>query len=878
MNRIFRALLRVFPLDFRVDHGDDMECTLSAQYREARREGGVRALLRLSLDMLRDVFTTAPREHAAILRQDLGYALRGLRRAPVFALSAVLTLALGLGATAGMFVIADAVMFRPLAVDRPEQLISISNSTGVSNLSFPDLQDYRQVRSVLSDAIGYAPRPASLRVDGSVERIAIDLVTDNYFSMLGVSPAAGRLIQPNEGRARGDAPVLVLAYHYWQARFGGDPSVVGRIVRVNGRPLTVIGVASRSFRGTESLVRVAAYVPAWMVDAFVDTPAAPSFDDRAARRFTVLGRLLPGVSLEEARTALGIRAAALAREFPLTHGNVALRVIPETHARPTPDLGGFLRTALTALTGLAIVVLLITSANVTNLLMARAASRRREVALRAALGARGGRLMRQFMTEAVVLGLLAGATAVPIVLVAMRQLREFMARASAVANIDPDFTVDVRVLAATLAAAVVAGVVAGLAPAFAACRADVGNSLKIGARGAADGSGGAFRSTLVVAQVALSLALVVIGGLFVRSLDRARDVDLGFEPTDMFLVSTAPGTQGYDAARRLAFYNVVRDQIAALPGVDAVGWISFPPLGIVGDIDEVVPAVRPSDPDWRPPVASRVDVSPEYFSAARVRLVAGRLFDARDDGAGKPVVIVNETLARQFWPNRNPVGQSLTADGTTVEVVGVARDGKYQNVGEAPRAAIFRPLAQTAPGTATAAIRTSRHPSDIVPVLRRTIQQVNPDVAIYDVRSMESHLDNGSAFFPFRVAAFMTSLFGGMGILLASIGLYGMIAYHVGQRTQEIGLRMALGARAADIIGDVLTRGGRFAVVGIAVGTVLSAGLAQLLKGLLLGVSPFDPAIYAGVAGLLIVICLLASFVPAWRATAVDPLIALRSD
>ena len=879
MDRIFRVLLRVFPLDFRADHGADMERTLRAQYGEARKEGSTPALVRLWFDMIRDVSLTAPREHVAILRQDLWYALRGLRRAPVFGISAVLTLALGLSAMTGMFVIADAVMFRPLAVDHPEQLISISHRDGVSNVSFPDLQDYRALTSVLADAIGYAPRPASLSVDGSVERIGVDLVTDNYFSMLGVSPAAGRLIQPNEGRARGDAPVLVLAYQYWQARFGGDPSVIGRTMRVNGRPLTVIGIASRRFRGTESVVRVAAYVPAWMADAFELRPAAVSlFDDRSARRFTVLGRLRPGVSLEEARAALDVRAASLAREHPSTHRNVALRVIPETHARPTAELGGFLRSALTTLTAPAVVVVLITSANVTNLLMARAASRRREVALRAALGARRGRLMRQFMTEAVTLGLLGGVMAIPIVLFAMRQLRELMTGVSAVANIDPDFTVDLRVLAATLATAVAAGIVAGLAPGFAACRANVGDSLKSGARGATNGSGGGFRSTLVVAQVALSLALLVTGGLFVRSLDRARTVDLGFEPDGVFLASAAPGIQGYDAARRLTFYDSVRNRIAGQPGVDAVGWISFPPLGIIGDSDEVFPAVRPSDPDWRAPVASRFDVSPEYFSAARVQLVAGRPFDVGDDEAKKPVVIVNETLARQFWPTQNPIGQSLTAEGTTLEVVGVARNGKYQNIGEAPRPAIFRPLAQTAPGTATVVIRTSRPPGEMALVVRRTMQQVDADVSVYDLRPMEAHLDNGSAFFPFRMAALITSLFGGMGILLASIGLYGMIAYHVGQRTQEIGVRMALGARAADITRDVLARGGRFALIGIVVGTVLSTGLAQLLRGLLFGVSPFDPAIHAAVAGLLVVICLVASFVPARRATNVDPLIALRSD
>ncbi len=268
-------------------------------------------------------------------------------------------------------------------------------------------------------------------------------------------------------------------------------------------------------------------------------------------------------------------------------------------------------------------------------------------------------------------------------------------------------------------------------------------------------------------------------------------------------------------------------------------------MGIIGDLDHVSPDVQPTDPSWRPPVAMRADVTPEYFAAARVQLVDGRLFEARDDAGGTPVVIVNETLARQFWPGQSPIGRMLTADGDTLEVVGVARNGKYMNIGEAPRPAIFRSFAQTSPGSATLAIRTARPPSDIGPAMRAVMQEIDPDVAVYDVRSMATHLDNGSAFMPFRLAAFMTTLFGGMGMLLASIGLYGMIAYHVGQRTQEIGVRMALGARAADIIRDVLAQGGRFALIGIGIGMVLAAGLAQLLKGLLLGISPFDPITYA---------------------------------
>jgi predicted permease len=879
--RIFRAVVRLFPFDFRSDHGSDLEQTLRTQHVEARREGSIGALVRLWVDVIRDVVTTAPREHMAILKQDVGYALRALRRAPVFAISAVLTLAIGMSAITGMFAVLNAVMFRPLAVDRPEQLISISNQSRLSHyVSYKDYQDYRAETSVFSDAIGYVPRIATLSVGTNSERITLELVTDNYFSMLGVQPAAGRLIQPDEGRAPGDAPVVVLSYDYWQSRFDGDPSIVGRSVRLGSHPFTVVGVSARSFRGTESMLRVSAYVPFWMVDAFMNwfVQGQSRFEDRSVRSLSVLGRLKPGVSLEQARAALHVRAALLARDYPETHNDISLRVIPETHARPNPQLGGILRVAATVLAGLAGVLVLITSANVANLLMARAASRGREVALRAALGARRGRLARQFLTESVTLALLGAVVAIPVVMFAMTALRNFLSNATAAIAFGADFDLDVRVLATMLIIAIGAGVVAGLAPALAACRADLGARLKSGARDTADQSGGWLRSTLVVVQVALSLTLLVSGGLFVRSLDRARQIELGFEPEGILLATTAPNLQGYDFQKRLAFYAAARDRIVALPGVAQVAWIQFPPLGIIGEAAEVAPDPRPSDPDWRAPMAAEADISPEYFETARVRLIDGRLFDARDREGGTPVVIVNQTLTLQFWPGQSPLGRTLIADGDRVEVVGVVENGKYQNVGEAPRGAIYRPLAQTSPVSATVAVRTSGSPIDLAPAVRQALAQADPEVTVYDVRPMIAHLDNGNAFFPFRLAAFMTSLFGSMGVLLASIGLYGMIAYHVGQRTQEIGVRMALGARAADIIRDVLSQGARFAVIGIAIGIVLAAGTTQLFKGLLLGVSPFDPVTYGAVAALLCAICLVASFVPARRATKVDPLMALRAE
>jgi predicted permease len=732
---------------------------------------------------------------------------------------------------------------------------------------------------VLSDAIGYTPRPATLSVDGSSERITLQLVTDNYFSMLGVQPALGRTIRPDEGRALGDAPVMVLSYAYWQSRFSGDPSVVGRTVRLGSQPFTIVGVSARSFRGTETLLNISAYVPAWMIGAFMNwIPMGGTFEDRGLRSFTVLGRLKPGVSLEQARAVLDVRARLLARDYPETHKAVSLRVVPERYARPNPSLGGFLRVAMTVLAGLAGVLVLITSANVANLLMARAASRSREVALRSALGARRGRLARQFLTEGVSLALLGGVVAIPFVLLATTTLRRFVSNSTSAIAFDVDFSLDVRVLTAMLVMATGAGVVAALAPALAACRTDLGARLKGGAREGADRSGGRMRSALVVVQVALSLTLLVSGGLFMRSLDRARRIDLGFEPRGMLLATTSPGLQGYGFERRLDFYAAALDRISSLPGVERAAWIQFPPLGIIGEAAVITPDPKPSDPEFRPPLAAEASISPEYFATARMRLVEGRSFDARDTAGSTPVVIVNQTLAAQFWSGQSPIGRTLIADGARVEVVGVVQNGKYQNVGESPLPAIYRPVTQTSPVMATVAIRTSGPSLDLAPVVRQAIARIDPEVAVYDVRPMAEHLDNGNAFFPFRMAAFLTGLFGGMGALLASIGLYGMIAYHVGQRTQEIGVRMALGARSADIIGDVVARGGRFAIVGIGIGVMLAAGLAQLLKGLLLGVSPFDPITYTAVALLLAAICLVASFVPARRATCVDPLVALRTE
>jgi putative ABC transport system permease protein len=880
--RLFRALLGAFPFDFRMDYGREMEQTFRAQLREAHHEGTRAALLRLWFETIRDAFATAPREHVAILRQDVGYALRALRRTPVFASAAILTLVIGVSAVVAVFAIINAFMFRPLPVERPDELMSISTRDAHApvphGLSFLDLQDYRTQSAVFTDLLGYAPRTGALDAGGGAERITVEMVTDNYFSLLGVQPALGRLIQPNEGRARGDAPVLVLTYDYWQSRFSGDVSIVGRSVRLNGRPFTVIGITPRTFNGTEALVRVVAYVPLWMVDDVANTPGTSILERRDSHALTVLGRLKPGVSPTQAHAALDITSAALAREHPSTNKGVSLLVVPESHARPNPGLGPSFRLVAAAMAGLAGLLLLITSANVSNLLLARAAARGREVALRSALGARRGRIVRQLLTESIVLASIGSLVAVPIVVLAMRGLEQFIAQQTSVANLRPDFSLDVRVLGATLAVAIVSGIVCGLAPAFFAFRADLNALLKTGGRGARGESRGRLRSALVIAQVALSLTLLVSGGLFVRSLERARDIDLGFQPDGILLASTALTIERYDSPQRLAFYTDVRDRIAALPGVEIAAWISWPPFAIVYQTVNVFPEGQPPDPDGQIPQAFAARASADYFATARVPLVEGRVFDQRDDANAAPVAIVNQTLARQFWPGENAIGRRLRIGDDTLSVVGVVRDGKYNQVWEAPSSMVFRPLVQDVPVSATILVRTTRAPSEMASAVRQTMRKADPDVALYDVRTMRDHLDAGNAFFAFRIGALVTGLFGGMGMLLASIGLYGMIAFQVSQRTQEIGVRMALGARAGDIVRDVLVRGGRLAVVGIAIGMVLAGTLAQLLRTLLLDVSPFDPLTYGAVALLLITISLLASFVPARRATVIDPLVALRAD
>ena len=817
-------------------------------------------------------------------RRDVHHAFRTLRRSPVFAGAAVLTLAIGLIAVTGIYAILNAFVLRSMPVSHPEQLVSIGTGPDTHvqiphGMSFVDLQDYRQDRSAFDDLLGYSVAIGGLNSDNSTERITMYGVTDNYFSMLGVQPAIGRLIQPNEGRARGDAPMIVLTHEYWLSRFGGDPSVVGRRVRVTGRPFTIIGVTPKPFDKAHTLIYPSAYIPLWMYDDVMNLSGESILERRDNHQLWVLGRLRPGVSLSQASASLQVTTSGLAKAYPSTNKDTALVVVPETHARPNPNIGPVFRVAATAFAALAVLLLLITSANVTNLLMARAVSREREVSLRAALGAGRGRLVRQLLTESIVLALFASAVALPIAALALQNFQQGFAASTAIATLRPDFSLDVRVLIGVLGLTLLAGVVSGLAPALMAARADLNGALKSGSRGASGEPRAWFRSALVVGQVALTLMLLVSGGLFVRSLDHVRRVQLGFDPQHVVVASAVPGESGYDPEQRSAYFTAARDRVLALPGVERAAWAAWIPIATVSDGGPFWLESRPPRADEQPQNAATARVDPGYFAAANTPILEGRAFTDRDDAQAAPVTIVNQTLAAQLWPTQSALGRFFVLEGTRVQVVGVVPNGKYYFVWESPRAMAFRPLAQNTPLRATLVVRSSRPPSELIGDLQRTLRLVDPAVFVYDVRTMDQHLAmEGGGFAAFSIGATVTSVFGTAGLLLAAVGLYGMMAGRVSQRTKEFGVRIALGADRRAILRDVLGRAIRLASIGIVGGAVLAAFAAQGLSALLLDVSPFDPLTYGLVAVVLTSVCALASFIPARRATRVDPIVALRAE
>jgi predicted permease len=814
------------------------------------------------------------------LWQDLRYALRILAKNPGLTLVIVASLALGIGANSAIFSIVNGLLLRPLPVEEPSRLVALASSDSHDvyphGISYPDFLDYRSHSEALADLMVYAPGPFSLSQGGPSERIWGVLASGNYFSLLGVKPAYGRGFLPEDDRAPGVSPVVVISYSLWQRRFGADPGAIGKTVQINGHPFVLVGVAPRGFHGTEVLFASDLWVPT-MMEAQIFPSSPEMLQQRDEHEFRAWARLRPGVTREQAQAAISAQAAQLEKAYPITNKNVHILVFPEWEARFEPGSGKGLAVASGMLLAVVCIVLLIACANVANLLLARGSVRTREFAIRRALGASRWRLVRQLLAESMMLALLGGAAGLLVAQWSAGALSSF--RPPTDIPFLFDFQVDVRVLVYTLCMGVLAGIAFGLAPALRLSRPDLVPALKDSSATEKHGQRRVgLRGTLVVFQVSASLVLLICAGLFYRSLRHAGDMETGFRNQSVLLFSLSPRQQGYDETQGREFFHRFLEKAAALPGVKSASLVDPPPLDFFSRASDLfLEGYQPRPEEGRVSV-SYSRVTPGYFQTVGTSLLRGRDFTARDDLNAPPVVIINETMARRYWPGQDPLGKRLRIDkpdAPFAEIVGVVKDGKYRNLAEQPTPYLFLSAEQHYRGEASFAVLTSGDPHALVAPLQEVVNGLDPGIPIFSVKSVTEHL-NGRSLLPFRLASRMLGILGGLGMLLANVGLYGLLSFSVRQHTREIGIRMAIGARQEHILRQFVWQGLKLTLGGLAIGVVLALGATRLVSSILFGVSPTDAATFVTIPLLLLLVALTACYFPARRAARVDPLVALR--
>jgi len=809
--------------------------------------------------------------------RDLRHALRQLARTPGFTAVAVLTLSIGIGANTAIFGVVNELLLRPPAhVVEPERIVSIwtSDFSGppYGTSSYPDYEAFREQRDIMADVAAYGLVPGNLVERDETVRLAIEEVTSNYFDLLGVRAAQGRLLRA--GEADEGAAVVVLGHALWQTRFGADPGIVGRAVRINSGTFTVVGVAPEGFKGSQ---RIFGGVDAWVpLETLAGGPAG-RLAERGSRGLLLLGRLQPGVSLDQARARYAVVANQLLASYPgewrdVTSRGRTITILPESESRVPPgDRGAVVGFFGLLLAGFAL-VLLICCVNVANLLLARAAGRVRDVAIRVSLGASRARLVRQLMTESVALAALGCAGAVLVTYAAARLLSRWRPPG----DLKLDVAIDWRVLVFALAAAVVAAAMFGLAPALNLTRLGASSALKEGALAVAGTRRFGLRGALIAAQVSVSLVLLVCAGLFLRSLQQAATVDPGFDARNVVIASFDLRTQGYTDERGRAFYAELTERVAGLPDVRAVTLARGVPLS--GDGGRRRAVVAGYEPQQGEDMEFNFNVvGPEYFEVMRVPLVSGRGFTAADREGAPQVAVVNETFAARYWPGQDAIGKRLTAfsGANDIEIVGVARDGKYQMLTEAPLPYIYRPFLQDYEEM-TLHVRVARYADSFLPLLRSEIRAIDGQLPILRLASMQS--ETAFATLPQRIAATLLGGCAALALLLAAVGLYGVVAYAVSRRTREIGIRMALGASRRVVVRMVLAGSMKVVAIGLVIGLALSIAAGRAVESFLGDVSSADPI--ALVAGPLVMIAcaLVASWLPARRAARIDPMLALREE
>jgi len=816
----------------------------------------------------------------ATLWQDVRYAFRMLAKSPMLTVIVVLTLALGIGANTAIFGLVNGILLRPLPVKSPEQLMVLAgqvkgDTLGIFTLSYPQLVDLRKQADAFSDVFASQTNFGGLSYAGKANQFVYGYVTGNYFSGLGVQPALGRLFLPTEGEEGGKDPYIVLGYDFWKKQFGGDAGVVGKQALIDGQQATIIGVAPKGFQGTQFVLDLDGYIPLNMQPA---KDLAAFWTDRSGRGLAVLARLKPGVSLQQAQSSLNVVTARLAQQYPATDNGITIRVVPERLARPQPfpnNIVPFIAGIFLVLAGL---VLLLACMNVANILLVRATMRQREMAIRAAMGASRGRLIRQMLTESIMLSLFGG----------IGGLTFGVWASSAVGTILPtgriptrlDFGFDWRVFAYAMAAALFTGAIVGLWPAVRAGRTDVNTVLQSGGRSDTAGvSRHRLRSVLVVAQVAGSLVLLIVAGLFVRSLIRAQHAYLGFDADHVLNLTLDPREVGYDETRTMTFYHDLELRVRALPGVESASLAFSVPMGGVQDGSLIYVEGQPPTPGQPPPVVIYNHVDEPYFDTMRIPLLRGRAFHESDNDKAPLVAVVDQSMAQQFWPNQDPIGKRFSlksATGPFVEIVGIAADGKYLFIGWDKKPYFFVPLAQSFSAYRTLQVRSSLPPESMIAQMQNEVRALDPNMPVTDVQTMRQSLSGGNGFFIFQIGAILAAAMGLLGLALAVVGVYGVVSFAASQRTHEIGIRMALGAGRRDILRLVLQQGLALVIVGVLSGTVLAWALTRSMATILVGVSPTDALTYGTATLLLAAVGFWACYAPARRAMQLDPMVALR--
>ncbi|HLJ40276.1 MAG TPA: ABC transporter permease [Candidatus Acidoferrales bacterium] len=816
------------------------------------------------------------------LWQDLRHGARMLRRTPGFTVVAVLTLALGIGANTAIFSVINSVLFKPLPVEAPQELVDLYNTPPKDEailqyipLAYPDYVDFRDQSKVLAGLLGFAPTQVALERQNESELIPTEEVTGNYFQVLGLRLKLGRGFDLAQERTPGGDPAAVLSYAMWQNRFASDPNIIGKTITLNEHPMTIVGVAPRDFHGLMRVVAPGLWVPISMDSALhLGNPV----DDRGSQWLFAMGRLKPGASLGQAQAELQAIAARLIQMYPKSNKERSAVLLPASQVKIFPEADKALYAASVVLLGFAGLILLIACANIAGMLMARAAGRRREIAIRMALGGGRLRLVRQLLTENLLLSLLGGAAALLITSILNRTLSQALANISTSLPIGFGLTLDIdgRVLGFTVAAALGTTFLFGLIPALKTSKHSLADALKE-ETGAATGSHGKHRllNTLVVGQVTISLMLLICAGLSLRSLWNASRVNPGFDPSNLATAAFNPSLAGYNASQAKAFYEQLTARIGALPGVQNASDTDRLPLTFNVQIGTCAPEGKENDARAKLSVATAT-VNSNYFKTMRIPVLRGRAFDNQDNPKSTPVVMVNQTLANRFWPGQNPVGKRISFGEAKkyYEVVGVAADGKYITLGEAPRAYVYRAMRQAEIDDRIVIARTMEDPRAALASIRQISRQLDPKVPVTNLETVQQ-ATSVALLLP-RAGGTMFGLFGLLGLILASMGLYGVIAYTVAQRTHEIGIRIALGASSQDIARLVMRRGLGMALAGVALGLAGAFALTRVLSIMLYGISATDPLTFAVTASFLILVSTMACYVPTRRAMKVDPMVALR--